>query len=58
MSKLWTILYQKTLKLFPNGPDAVTLDGNWMDQPKIQITYHDVEKGNSQCSAALGELLP
>ncbi|KAL3527059.1 hypothetical protein ACH5RR_011715 [Cinchona calisaya] len=50
MSNLWNILYQKTPKLFPNGPDTVALDGTWMDQPKIQITYHDIDNGNSQYS--------
>ena len=58
MSKLWKILYNKALNLFPNDPNTATLNGTWVDQPKIQITYHDVGKGNSQCSAAIGELLP
>ncbi|XP_027079113.2 NADPH-dependent diflavin oxidoreductase 1-like isoform X2 [Coffea arabica] len=53
MSKLWKTLYNKAPNLFPNDPNTATLNGTWVDQPKIQITYHDVGKGNSQCSAAI-----
>ncbi|KAM7520242.1 hypothetical protein LguiB_019204 [Lonicera macranthoides] len=50
MSSLWNILYQKNPKLFPNGPDFVISDMNLVDQPKIQITYHDVDGVHTNCA--------
>ncbi|CAL5324842.1 unnamed protein product [Camellia sinensis] len=44
MSSLWNMLYQKNPNFFPKGPDFVIPDMNLMDQPKIQIMYHDADK--------------
>ncbi|KAL2250757.1 UNVERIFIED_CONTAM: NADPH-dependent diflavin oxidoreductase 1 [Sesamum indicum] len=52
MSALWNMLYQKNHKLLPNGPDFVTPDATFLDQPKIQIIYHDVEEGIPPLSSA------
>lgn len=46
MSTLWKALYQKDPKLFPKGPELLTSNMSLMDQPKVQITYHDVAEGN------------
>ncbi|CAI9110692.1 OLC1v1010760C1 [Oldenlandia corymbosa var. corymbosa] len=50
MSNLWNALYQKAPILFPNGPNLVVSDHHWVDQPKIEITYHDVGNKNSRSS--------
>ncbi|KAA8547811.1 hypothetical protein F0562_004240 [Nyssa sinensis] len=50
MSSLWKMLYLKNPKFFPKGPDFVVPEMKLMDQPKIQITYHDVEKVHTQFS--------
>ncbi|XP_052195718.1 NADPH-dependent diflavin oxidoreductase 1 isoform X2 [Diospyros lotus] len=49
MSSLWNVLYQKNPKLFPEGPDVAIRDMT-LDQPKIQISYHDVAEVFSQFS--------
>ncbi|KAL6503299.1 hypothetical protein OROGR_025222 [Orobanche gracilis] len=40
MSSLWNSLYQYNPKLLPKGPD-VTVDTTFIDQTKVQVTYHD-----------------
>lgn len=42
MSSLWHMLYQRNHRLLPNvaTPDAILID-----QPKIQVIYHDIEDG-------------
>lgn len=44
MSALWSMLYQQNHRLLPKGPDFVTPDAPLLDQPKIQIIYHDAEE--------------
>ncbi|KAH6797092.1 Flavodoxin family protein [Perilla frutescens var. hirtella] len=41
MSSLWDMLYQRNHKLLPN---AATPDATLIDQPKIQVIYHDIEE--------------
>lgn len=57
MSTLWKALYQKDPKLFPKGPECMTSNTSLMDQPKVQITYHDVDEGALQFSSIPGNLL-
>ncbi|XP_047260309.1 NADPH-dependent diflavin oxidoreductase 1 isoform X2 [Capsicum annuum] len=45
LSTLWKALYQRDPKLFPKGPELMTSNKSLMDQPKVQITYHDVAEG-------------
>ncbi|GAV75656.1 NAD_binding_1 domain-containing protein/Flavodoxin_1 domain-containing protein/FAD_binding_1 domain-containing protein [Cephalotus follicularis] len=52
MSSLWKMLYQMNPKFLPNGPDFFIPDMNLIDQPKVQITYHDVHKVYSELSTA------
>lgn len=54
MSTLWKALYQKDPKLFPKGPELMTSNMSLMDQPKVQITYHDVAEGTSNFSSIPG----
>lgn len=42
MSSLWKALYQLNPKMFPEGVDLVP-DMKLLDQPKLQIVYHDDE---------------
>ncbi|KAK4367997.1 hypothetical protein RND71_011789 [Anisodus tanguticus] len=51
MSTLWKALYQKDPKLFPKGPELMTSNMSLMDQPKVQITYHDVAEGTLNFSS-------
>ncbi|KAL9148296.1 hypothetical protein ABFS82_12G032800 [Erythranthe guttata] len=44
MSALWNMLYEKNHNLLPNGPNFVAPDATLIDQPKIQIIYHDAEE--------------
>ncbi|KAG6412440.1 hypothetical protein SASPL_125119 [Salvia splendens] len=44
MSSLWSILYQRNPRLLPN---AINPDDTLMDQPKVQVIYHDTEEGLS-----------
>ncbi|GFY86798.1 hypothetical protein Acr_05g0004370 [Actinidia rufa] len=50
MSSLWNMVYEQNPKLFPKGPDFVIPDMKLMDQPKIQIMYHEADKVVSQFS--------
>ncbi|KAJ8567480.1 hypothetical protein K7X08_019688 [Anisodus acutangulus] len=51
MSTLWKALYQNDPKLFPKGPELMTSNMSLMDQPKVQITYHDVAEGTLNFSS-------
>ncbi|KAL2531588.1 NADPH-dependent diflavin oxidoreductase 1 [Abeliophyllum distichum] len=53
MSSLWNMLYQKNPKLLPKGPDFVTSDVTSIDQPKIQIIYHDVNEEQPRLSTSM-----
>ncbi|PIN21818.1 NADP-dependent flavoprotein reductase [Handroanthus impetiginosus] len=44
MSALWSSLYHKNPKLLPNGPDVLVPESTLIDQPRIQIIYHDAER--------------
>ncbi|KAL7090331.1 hypothetical protein ACP275_12G034100 [Erythranthe tilingii] len=44
MSALWNMLYEKNHNLLPNGPNFVAPDSTLIDQPKIQIIYHDAKE--------------
>ncbi|KAM3760370.1 hypothetical protein ACB098_01G188000 [Castanea mollissima] len=50
MSSLWIMLNQINDKFFPQGPDFLIPDMKLIDQPKIHITYHSVDKVDSQSS--------
>lgn len=54
MSSLWNMLYQINPKFFPNGPDFVISDTKLINQPKFQITYHEIDKVDLQSSSAPG----
>lgn len=55
MSSLWNILYQRNQKLIPN---AATPETTLMDQPKLQVIYHDTEEGLPPMATSTGKLLP
>ncbi|GLT34031.1 hypothetical protein SLA2020_085770 [Shorea laevis] len=50
MLSLWGMLYQINPKFFPKGPDFSNPDAKLIDQPKFQITYHNIEERNYQSS--------
>ncbi|KAK9271840.1 hypothetical protein L1049_002205 [Liquidambar formosana] len=50
LSSLWNMLNQLNPKFFPEGPDFVVPDIKLVDQPKVRITYHDVDKVHSHFS--------
>ncbi|GMH04303.1 hypothetical protein Nepgr_006142 [Nepenthes gracilis] len=52
LSSLWKVLNKSNPEFFPNGIDIVRPDMNLMDCPKVQITYHDVDKVHSEFAAA------
>ncbi|XP_027352119.1 NADPH-dependent diflavin oxidoreductase 1 isoform X2 [Abrus precatorius] len=52
MSSLWRMLNEIKPEFLPNGPDAVIQDTVLIDQPKVQVTYHDVENVESHFSSA------
>ena len=41
-------------EFFPNGPDVVIQDTVLIDQPKVQIVYHNIENVDSNFSTASG----
>ncbi|KAF1888781.1 hypothetical protein Lal_00036823 [Lupinus albus] len=52
MSSLWRMLYMIKPEFFPNGPDVVILDTVLIDQPKVQIIYHNIESVQSHFTTA------
>lgn len=54
MSALWNMLYEKNRNLLPNGPDFVAPDADLIDQPRLQIIYHDAEEGVAPISTTTG----
>ncbi|KAJ9682909.1 hypothetical protein PVL29_018769 [Vitis rotundifolia] len=50
MSSLWNTLSKMNPKFFPNGIDFLIPDAQLIDSPKVQITYHDVDKVHSHFS--------
>lgn len=54
MSSLWRMLNMIKPELLPNGPDVVIQDTMLIDQPKVQISYHNIENINSHFSTASG----
>uniref|UniRef100_A0A2N9GQK3 Flavodoxin-like domain-containing protein n=1 Tax=Fagus sylvatica TaxID=28930 RepID=A0A2N9GQK3_FAGSY len=50
MSSLWSMLNQINHKFFPQGPDFMIPDMELIGQPKVQITYHGIDKMDSQIS--------
>ncbi|KAJ8775393.1 hypothetical protein K2173_023158 [Erythroxylum novogranatense] len=55
MSSLWPVLNKIKPKLFPNGPDFLIPDSKLIDQPKVQIIYHESEKLGLHLSSASGQ---
>lgn len=51
MSTLWSTLYQRNPRLLPN---AINPDDTLMDQPKVQVIYHDTEEGSSPTTTNAG----
>lgn len=54
MSALWNVLYQKNPRLLRNHPYSVTPDMTFVDQPKVQIIYHDAKEVVPEVSATTG----
>ncbi|KAL5071793.1 hypothetical protein RYX36_022680 [Vicia faba] len=52
MSSLWRMLNTIKPEFLPNGPDVVIQDTVLIDQPKVQITYHNIENIESHFSTA------
>ncbi|KAK7273011.1 hypothetical protein RIF29_14057 [Crotalaria pallida] len=52
MSSLWRMLNTIKPEFFPNGLDVVIQDTVLIDQPKVQITYHNIENVESHISTA------
>ncbi|XP_027925849.1 NADPH-dependent diflavin oxidoreductase 1 isoform X3 [Vigna unguiculata] len=51
MSSLWRMLNMIKPQFLPNGPDVVIQDAVFIDQPKVQITYHNSENHESRFSS-------
>ncbi|CAM8994534.1 unnamed protein product [Rhodiola kirilowii] len=47
LSSLWSALHKQGSKFFPKGLEP---DYNWVDKPKLQITYHNTDYPPSQIS--------
>ena len=56
MSSLWNTLSKMNPKFFPNGIDFLIQDVHLIDPPKVQITYHDVDKVHSHFSTDSGNV--
>lgn len=54
MSSLWNILYQRNHRLIPN---AATPETSSIDQPKVQVIYHDSEEMHPPVATSTGKLL-
>lgn len=54
MSSLWRMLNMIKPQFLPNGPDVVIQDAVLIDQPKVQITYHNSENLESRFSSTSG----
>ncbi|XP_004489118.1 NADPH-dependent diflavin oxidoreductase 1 isoform X1 [Cicer arietinum] len=52
MSSLWRMLNMTKPEFLPNGPDVLIQDTVLIDQPKVQVTYHNIENTESQFSTA------
>ncbi|XP_020223137.1 NADPH-dependent diflavin oxidoreductase 1 isoform X1 [Cajanus cajan] len=52
MSSLWRMLNMIKPELLSNGPDVVIQDTVLIDQPKVRITYHNIENVESHFSSA------
>ncbi|KAL5071794.1 hypothetical protein RYX36_022681 [Vicia faba] len=52
MSSLWRMLNTIKPEFLPNGPGVVIQDTVLIDQPKVQITYHNIENIKSHFSTA------
>ncbi|KAK7374933.1 hypothetical protein VNO80_08376 [Phaseolus coccineus] len=51
MSSLWRMLNMIKPQFLSNGPDVVIQDTVLIDQPKVQITYHNSENDESRFSS-------
>lgn len=51
MSSLWNILYLRDSRLLPN---AITPDATFIDQPKVQVIYHDTYEGLPPVATSTG----
>ncbi|GAB4827847.1 multidrug-resistance type transporter [Ancistrocladus abbreviatus] len=56
MSYLWKALNQMNPKLLPNDLDFVIPDTKLMDQPKVEIIYHDVDNPHDLAAPDLESL--
>ncbi|CAH9072609.1 unnamed protein product [Cuscuta europaea] len=52
IATLWNALHQNNPMIFPNGLDYETSHLELMDQPKIKITYHDVNDADVKAKVA------
>ncbi|XP_061348575.1 NADPH-dependent diflavin oxidoreductase 1 isoform X1 [Gastrolobium bilobum] len=50
MSSLWRMLNMIKPEFLPNGPDVLIQDTLLIDQPKVKITYHNIENAESHSS--------
>ncbi|TXG61274.1 hypothetical protein EZV62_012637 [Acer yangbiense] len=53
LRSLWGSLYQINPSFFQQGPDFVIPNVKLIEQPKVHITYHKVERAHSQFTNAL-----
>lgn len=56
MTSLWNVLNKINPKFFPNGPNYIIPSKQSIGQPKFQITYHTIDKIDSQFSYSSGNL--
>lgn len=54
MSALWKIMYEKNHELLPKGPDFEIADATLIDQPRVQIMYHQGNGGVPPRSTTTG----
>ncbi|XP_021278178.1 NADPH-dependent diflavin oxidoreductase 1 isoform X2 [Herrania umbratica] len=52
MSALWSRLYEIKPNFFPEGPNFLVPNVELIDRPKFQVTYHNIDKMDSQLSSA------
>lgn len=57
MTSLWNMLNKVNPNVFPNGPDFSNSYEKSIGQPKFQITYHTIDKVDSEFSTNSGNLV-
>ncbi|PWA66123.1 NADPH-dependent diflavin oxidoreductase 1 [Artemisia annua] len=57
MSSLWSVLYNENRQLFPKGLDISASDTRMLDQPKLHITYLDLDEVHLKSPAGIDDSL-